>query len=188
MLPACIDCHWIWYVNEIWTRHRQTQESQRSLLIIITYLKVVDFTRLAGLLRGSTNQKATGSNPVGCTTNRWRASRRWRFFFLLDTVGFFPASRPVRDESRSGIFVMCWLLLFQVIRPIITNLITITSVRHLIFPDAIWFFRGSALSQIVSHRPENVADQAPSRNDVILPFVGIAVKGHFDVGMARDGL
>ena len=51
-------------------------------------------------------------------------------------------------------------------------------------------FLGSSgqLSQIVSHRPENVADQAPSRDDVILPFVGIAVKGHFDVGMARDGL
>ena len=77
---------------------------------------------------------------------------------------------------------------FLVIRPIITNPITISSVRHLIFPDVLWFFRGSALSQIVSHRPENVADQVPSRNDVILPFVGIAVKGHFDVGMARDGL
>ena len=51
-------------------------------------------------------------------------------------------------------------------------------------------FLGSSgqLSQIVSHRPENVADQAPSRDDVILPFVGIAVKGHFDVGMPRDGL
>ena len=61
---------------------------------------------------------------------------------------------------------MCLLLLFQVIRPIITNPITITSVRLLIFPDVLWFFRGSALSQIVSHRPENVADQAPSRNDV----------------------
>ena len=92
------------------------------------------------------------------------------------------------DGSRGGIFIMCLLLLFQVIRPIITHPITITSVRLLIFPDVLWFFRGSALSQIVSHRPENVADQAPSRNDVILPFVGIAVKGHFDVGMARDGL
>ena len=138
--------------------------------------------------RKSTNQKATGSNPVGCTTNRWRASRRWRFFFLLCIIGKFPASRPVWDGPRGGIFVMCLLLLFQVIRPMITNPITITSVRHLIFPDVLWFFRGSAWSQIVSHRPENVADQAPSRNDVILPFVGIAVKGHFDVGMARDGL
>ena len=107
---------------------------------------------------------------------------------MLDIVRKFPASRLVPDGSRGGIFIMCLLLLFQVIRPIITNPITITSVRHLIFPDVLWFFRGSALSQIVSHRPENVADQAPSRNDVILPFVGIAVKGHFDVGMARNGL
>ena len=107
---------------------------------------------------------------------------------MLCIVGKFPASRPVPDGLRGGIFVMCLLLLFQVIRPIITNPITITSVRHLIFPDVLWFFRDPALSQIVSHRPENVADQTPSRNDVILPFVGIAVKGHFDVGMARDGL
>ena len=107
---------------------------------------------------------------------------------MLDIVRKIPASRPVRDGSRGGVFVMCLLLLFQVIRPIITNPITITSVRHLIFPDVLWFFRDSALSQIVSHRPENVADQVPSRNDVILPFVGIAVKGHFDVRMARDGL
>ena len=100
----------------------------------------------------------------------------------------FPASRPVPDRSRGGIFVMRLLLLFQVIRPIITNSITITSVRHLIFPDVLWFFRGSALSQIVSHRPENAADQASRRDDIVLPFVGIAFKGHFDVGMARDGL
>ena len=32
----------------------------------------------------STNQKATGSNPVGCTMkNPWRASRRWGFFFCV---------------------------------------------------------------------------------------------------------
>ena len=29
----------------------------------------------------ATNQKATGSNPVGCTMNRWQASRCWRLFF-----------------------------------------------------------------------------------------------------------
>ena len=34
--------------------------------------------------RKSTNQKATGSNPVGCTMkNPWRASRRWGFFFCI---------------------------------------------------------------------------------------------------------
>ena len=103
-------------------------------------------------------------------------------------VGKFPALRPVPDGPRSGIFDMRLLLLFQAIRPMITNPIIITSVRLLIFPDVLWFFRGSALSQIVSHPPKNVADQTPSRNDVILPFVGIAIKGHFDVGMARDGL
>ena len=70
----------------------------------------------------------------------------------------------------------------------ITNPITTTLVRPLIFPDAIWFFRGSSLSQIVSHRPKNAANQAPRRDDIALPLMGIAVKGHFDVGMARDGL
>ena len=107
---------------------------------------------------------------------------------MLGIVGKFPASRPVPNGLRGGIFVICLWLLFQVIRPIITNPITITSVRYLVFPDVLWFFRGSALSQIVSHRPENVADQTPSRNDVILPLMRITVKGHFDVGMARDGL
>ena len=126
--------------------------------------------------RKSMNQKVTGSDPAQCTTNRPRASRRWRFFFLPCIVGKFPALRPVPDGPRSGSFVMCLSLLFLVIRPIITNPITATSVRPLIFPDVLWFFRGLAWSQIVSHRPENVADQAPSRNDVILPFVGIAVK------------
>ena len=83
---------------------------------------------------------------------------------------------------------MCLSSLVQVVRPIITNSITITLVRHLILPDAIWFFRGSSLSQIVSHRPENAADQVPRRDDIVLPLMGIALKGHFDVGMARDGL
>ena len=82
---------------------------------------------------------------------------------------------------------MC-LLLLQVIRPIITNSIVITLVQPLIFPDAICFFRGSSLSQIVSHRPENAADQAPRRDDIVLPLMGIAIKGRFDVGTIGDGL
>ena len=53
--------------------------------------------------RKSTNQKATGSNPAKCTTNRPRASRRWRFFFLPCIVGKFPASRPVPDGPRGGV-------------------------------------------------------------------------------------
>lgn len=37
------------------------------------------------------------------------------------------------------------------------------------------------LSQILSHRPENAADEASSFNDVVSPLVCIAIKGHFDV-------
>ena len=51
-------------------KHRKAED---HFFIIVTYRKVVDFTRLAGLLRGTTNQKATGSNPVGFTT--WLLTR-----------------------------------------------------------------------------------------------------------------
>lgn len=52
--------------------------------------------------------REAGKNPAiqSKKKNRWRASRRWRFFFLLGIVRKFPASRPVCDGPRGGIFVM----------------------------------------------------------------------------------
>ena len=77
------------------------------------------------------------------------------FSFCLVLLGFFPLCGLCGMGRGVGWgFVICLYSLSRLVRPIITNRIKITTVLPLIFPDVLWFFRGSALSQIVSHRPE----------------------------------